>query len=126
MDGYKMKLYIFLIALILMGCEPQIIYQNVTIIREIEIPCPTCPVCPACVCETCEEPDYSSYIRELDKSQLDLRNCNIQRDLLNAEYTECRLQNTTEYTGSIEQNYTKCVRERRVCENQIGNITEII
>ena len=94
----------------------------------------TCAICPDCICqattcptcEVCKEPDYSSYIKELDKAKLDLRNCYIQQDIIDGEYTKCRLQNTTEYTGSIEQNYTICVSERRICNNRIGNISKFI
>jgi len=112
-----------ILLLLLIGCTTErIIYQNSTIIREIEVikeieipgPPGACAECPACVVV-----DESATLKKLSQ-------CNIRYDYLNDLYYTAVLNNNTEHMENLTFLYNNCTVTRNKCIGILNNITELI
>jgi len=116
--------YIILLALILLiGCTPQIIEWNNTIIinntktitKEVIVPCPAEKVCVPTVCPKVNTTWMNKF-----------RQCDIALKYQDEQLYKCLVNDTSQRIENLSELYDNCIDELGECEGILLNISELI
>ena len=114
----KQTIILGILLLLITGCSTErIIYQNHTIIKEVQVQ----KECPPTQTTTKEVIVYRNVSEVFYKNKYNL--CTIRLDIVNDQLFDCMISNTSMFSENISIELNNCEEEKDRLESKLQNIS---